>query len=115
MKNAKVTLDMNSPRQHNFVCQSLRKARFVPFAGTEITSRISKVIFHKRYSVATGDNDITLLKLAQPVAFNSFIAPACLPTSAQDVEYYKECYITGWGNLGNTNKKPTVLQQAMVG
>ena len=84
------------------------------FTGTEIVSRISKVVFHKDYSIATGDNDVTLLKLEKPVTFNSFIAPACLPTGMQ-VKSYAQCYITGWGKLGIKNKKPTVLQEAEVG
>ena len=81
----------------------------------EIISKISKVVFHKDYSIATGDNDLTLLKLEKPVTFNSFITPACLPTSVQHVKNYVQCYITGWGKLGIKDKKPTVLQQAEVG
>ena len=43
-------------------------------------------------------SDISLIKLAAPVTFTDYIAPACLPTHNVDVAVGLNCTITGWGN-----------------
>ena len=44
------------------------------------------------------DDDVMLLKLAEPVNFTDGVSPVCLP-EAGDYTAGRQCYITGWGTL----------------
>ena len=44
--------------------------------------RVEKVIKHPQYGVSQSTlavNDLMLLKLSQPVEYNAWVSPACLP------------------------------------
>ncbi|KFW61553.1 Trypsin I-P1, partial [Pygoscelis adeliae] len=69
----------------------------------------AKVIRHSGYSSATLDNDIMLIKLAEPAQLNRAVQTVPLPTSC--VATGTTCLISGWGNtLSNANSYPDTLQ-----
>lgn len=63
----------------------------------EKTYGVSRVFHYPWYRGY--DNDIALMKLAQPVETNEYVQPICMPTDG-NVEYYeRECIATGWGKV----------------
>ena len=43
-------------------------------------------------------HDIALLEVNQPIEFNEYVQPACLPGDENfDVVGNSDCWITGWG------------------
>ncbi|OCT78784.1 hypothetical protein XELAEV_18029874mg [Xenopus laevis] len=47
---------------------------------TEQQFAVVKIIIHPEYRSDTNDNDIALLRLVQPVVYNKYILPICLPS-----------------------------------
>ncbi|KAM9247103.1 trypsin I-P1-like [Leptosomus discolor] len=81
-------------------------------AVTELTEQLissAKVIRHPGFSSATANNDIMLIKLAEPAQLNQAVQPVPLPTSC--VATGTTCLISGWGNtLSNGKLYPDTLQ-----
>ncbi|KAJ6663784.1 hypothetical protein lerEdw1_009863 [Lerista edwardsae] len=65
--------------------------------GTEQALKASLVIRHPNYNDKTQDNDIMLVKLAQPARFNQYVSPIQLPNSCPVAGTW--CLTSGWGNL----------------
>lgn len=65
--------------------------------GTEQALKVAQVIRHPNYNDKTQDNDIMLVKLAQPARFNQYVSPIQLPTSCPVAGTW--CLVSGWGNL----------------
>ncbi|XP_067896217.1 coagulation factor X-like isoform X7 [Heterodontus francisci] len=47
--------------------------------GSEQTLNVSHIHIHSRYSQATFENDLALLRLETPIEFNNYTIPICLP------------------------------------
>lgn len=77
--------------------------------GSEQDLRVSRVVKHPSYNPRTMNNDIAMFKLAQPVRFNKYVQPACLPTG--DAPVGSTCYITGWGKTRHPGSMTSLLQQ----
>nr|XP_032833052.1 MAM and LDL-receptor class A domain-containing protein 1-like [Petromyzon marinus] len=75
---------------------------------------ISAIHIHPGYSSSSNDNDIALMRLAQPVEFTDYIAPVCLPEGDQDFPADMTCAIAGWGNTREGGGSPDALQEAEV-
>ncbi|ROL54896.1 Transmembrane protease serine 3 [Anabarilius grahami] len=58
---------------------------------------VEKIIFHSRYRPKGLDHDIALMKLVQPLIFNGFVEPICLPNFGEEFADGKMCWISGWG------------------
>ncbi|XP_020926681.1 transmembrane protease serine 3 isoform X2 [Sus scrofa] len=58
---------------------------------------VEKIIYHSKYKPKRLGNDIALMKLAGPVAFNEMIQPVCLPNSEENFPDGKMCWTSGWG------------------
>ena len=52
-----------------------------------------------RYSDVTYHYDVALLELSEPVTFNEFVQPICLPERGVNFEGW-QAYVTGWGEAG---------------
>jgi len=52
---------------------------------------------HPDYNQKTVENDVTILRLAQPVEFNQYVQPACLP--GPDPQPNADVVLIGWGAL----------------
>ena len=67
--------------------------------GTEQIIPVDKIIVHPNYSreaTARYDYDVALIKLRDPIIFNSNVRPVLLPTT--DFPPGTNCYATGWGD-----------------
>ncbi len=68
--------------------------------GTEVTTRIQRVIPHPDFHPFTFQNDIALLQTAEEIPFSENIAPICPPDRSVDYTYHK-AVISGWGAVVN--------------
>ncbi|KAM9293351.1 LOW QUALITY PROTEIN: trypsin I-P1-like [Morus bassanus] len=87
----------------------LRKQNLALTESTQQLINSAKVIRHSGFSSTTLDNDIMLIKLAEPAQLNRAVQTIPLPTSC--VATGTTCLISGWGNtLSNDNLYPDNLQ-----
>ena len=63
-----------------------------------MTKNVRRVIVHRQYDAATFANDIALLELDSPVAFDEHIVPICMPKDKEDFRG-RVATVTGWGRL----------------
>ncbi|KAK5877827.1 hypothetical protein CesoFtcFv8_025299 [Champsocephalus esox] len=83
------------------------------YDGSEQFSRVDMIVVHPDWNedLAKG-NDIALLRLANPVYDNGYVAVAELPYPEQTLPHGFTCYITGWGLLDHLGSVPNNLQVA---
>ncbi|XP_036003892.1 polyserase-2 [Fundulus heteroclitus] len=68
----------------------------------EVRRAVTQIINHPDYnSGISNDNDISLLKLSEPVSFTSYISPVCLAASDSTFNSGVDSWITGWGTIGS--------------
>ncbi|XP_053352951.1 transmembrane protease serine 3 [Clarias gariepinus] len=75
---------------------------------------VEKIIYHGRYRPKGLDYDIALLKLSQPLTFNGYIEPICLPNFGEEFEDGKICWISGWGATEDGGEASVSLHSARV-
>ncbi|KAM4795768.1 acrosin-like [Rhinophrynus dorsalis] len=78
--------------------------------------KIALMIPHEDYKANIERNDIALIRLDQPIKYNDYVQPACLPGKNKIVKRMTECRIVGWsipkrGGQG----KADILEEASVG
>ncbi|KAM4634678.1 tryptase-2-like [Polymixia lowei] len=69
------------------------------------------------YAQTTGyENDIAMIKMSKKVNFSPQVTPVKLPSAHETFGPGSECWITGWGNVGNGIPLPgkETLQQLKV-
>lgn len=69
-----------------------------------------------KYVLGQSYYDVALLKLLEPLDFNSHVKAICLPTKAfEDKDFYSDrsAYIGGWGKLANGSYS-NVLHTEMI-
>ena len=59
--------------------------------------KIAKVINHPNWDSANINNDISILKLAEPITFGNNVQAMCLPSSTFAPVAGVDCYTSGWG------------------
>lgn len=68
---------------------------------------------HPNYSRSTSDNDIALLRLAQPAILSQTIVPICLPDSGlaerELTQAGQETVVTGWGHRSEAKRNRTFV------
>ncbi|XP_034998813.2 chymotrypsin-like elastase family member 2A [Hippoglossus stenolepis] len=85
------------------------------YDGSEQYSPVVEIIVHPDWNGELGKgNDIALLRLADPVYDNGYVAIAELPYPDQMLPHHYTCYITGWGSYDNVGNTPTLLQVAPI-
>ncbi|ROT79325.1 trypsinogen 1 [Penaeus vannamei] len=72
--------------------------------GTEQTVILSKIIQHEDYNGFTISNDISLLKLSQPLSFNDNVRAIDIP--AQGHAASGDCIVSGWGTTSEGGSTP---------
>uniref|UniRef100_A0A8C8E9E7 Peptidase S1 domain-containing protein n=1 Tax=Otus sunia TaxID=257818 RepID=A0A8C8E9E7_9STRI len=58
---------------------------------------VKRYIIHPSFNKTTMDSDIALLQLAEPLEFNPYVGPVCLPAKEEAVQPSRVCVVTGWG------------------
>ena len=72
------------------------------------------MIPHDGYMYQTMENDIAILKLSNPLVFNKYVQPACLPNLAYPYATGETVIISGWGTLTEGGSSPDILNVATV-
>ncbi|NXF51884.1 OVCH2 protein, partial [Oceanites oceanicus] len=75
---------------------------------------IKQYIIHPSFNKTTMDSDIALLQLAEPLEFNHFVRPVCLPAKEEVVQASRVCVVTGWGAREEDREKGKKLHQLEV-
>ncbi|KAI3360300.1 hypothetical protein L3Q82_014622 [Scortum barcoo] len=79
---------------------------------------IQHVILHSQYKAdKTGfESDIALVRLRKKLVFSKYVAPVSLPSVDDAYGPSSECWITGWGYVGNgvPLSDPETLQQLKI-
>lgn len=57
---------------------------------------VSTIINHHAYNTRSKENDMSLLKLQQPLVFNQFVRPINIWMSP--LPSFRKCTVTGWGS-----------------
>ncbi|KAL1773665.1 vitamin K-dependent protein C isoform X1 [Sigmodon hispidus] len=74
----------------------------------ELDLEIKEVLIHPNYSRSTSDNDIALLRLAEPATLSKTIVPICLPSKSlaerELTQAGRETVVTGWGYQSDKEK-----------
>ncbi|XP_043269435.1 serine protease nudel [Venturia canescens] len=93
----------------------LRRSSFSP---TVQTRRADFIVMYPYYDGITMKNDLGLMKLDEPLRFNRWIRPACLPTMwPTDSSLGKEplfdttCVTAGWGTMFEQGPNPDHLRE----
>ncbi|KAL6445944.1 hypothetical protein ACFW04_000964 [Cataglyphis niger] len=74
---------------------------------------VSEIRIHRDFKLNTYENDIAIIKINRPTAFNSYIWPICLPPVQQSFEN-KNAIVTGWGTQYYGGPASTVLMETSV-
>ncbi|CDW55047.1 transmembrane serine protease 8, partial [Trichuris trichiura] len=56
------------------------------------------------YNYDNDDNDITLLRLSEPVQYTKYVSPICLPTNFTSKSPPEACFGAGWGKTKSMTK-----------
>ncbi|KAM3936830.1 plasma kallikrein-like [Leptodactylus fuscus] len=75
---------------------------------------IDQIIIHPGYTGTESGNDIALLKLKTPIAYNDQQQAICLPPRRDSFVLPSMCWITGWGYTEESGTTSDVLQKAEV-
>lgn len=85
--------------------------------GTEQLIQVLEIFMHENYVSSTANNDIALLRLAQPIFYSSYAVPACLPTrhlAERDLWAVSQHTVSGWGRRSENGPTSHVLRQLQV-
>ncbi|XP_042738002.1 ovochymase-2 isoform X3 [Lagopus leucura] len=75
---------------------------------------VKQYIIHPSFNKITMDSDIALLQLAEPLEFNHYVHPVCLPAKEEVVQPSSVCIVTGWGAQEEDREKNKKLHQLEV-
>jgi secreted trypsin-like serine protease len=75
---------------------------------------ISKIIVHELYNSVDYDYDIAMMKLSSPITYTERVKPICLPSSGLYFSAGTQCFVTGWGKLGESGPFPKYLHEAKI-
>ncbi|NWR61591.1 PROC protein, partial [Bucorvus abyssinicus] len=91
----------------------LGKSHRLRIEAEEQTIWVDKRVSHQNYTKETSDNDIAMLHLAEPVMYNKYALPICLPTrelAEQELTTSgKQMVVTGWGSTSDVNRNYSTL------
>ncbi|KAI3388039.1 hypothetical protein SNEBB_005869 [Seison nebaliae] len=75
--------------------------------------KVAKIISNPEYKNYM--NDIALMKLSEPLVFNDYVRPICLPNDEdpKNLKVTEPVAVVGWGHTNNTGSN-NILQQIVV-
>ncbi|OXB55598.1 hypothetical protein ASZ78_013010 [Callipepla squamata] len=120
--NLRVYLTPPSPFSFFFLLRELYRDLWMVVTGihdlTEQEYRqkrsVKQYIIHPSFNKTTMDSDIALLQLAEPLEFNHYVSPVCLPAKEEVVQPSSVCIVTGWGAQEEDREKSKKLHQLEV-
>lgn len=65
---------------------------------------ISHIFIHPGYIDTGFVNDISVLRMEDPVRFTDYIRPVCLPPPNAEIRDGRLCTVIGWGQLYETGR-----------
>ncbi|KAJ1125720.1 hypothetical protein NDU88_004143 [Pleurodeles waltl] len=71
-----------------------------------VTRSISNIMVHEQFRDYLQGNDIVLFQLTEPVVFNEYIQPICLPLANHKFRFGSLCWSTGWGYINGESSLP---------
>ena len=75
--------------------------------GYEQNVTIDKIIKHPKYDAPRNhDYDVAMIKLKNPIQYNTHVRPVCLAKTEFDTG--TNCFITGWGHTKEGGEIPQV-------
>ncbi|XP_063235397.1 venom protease-like [Bacillus rossius redtenbacheri] len=74
---------------------------------------VAEVRAHEAYAAASYENDIALLRMSRPTAFNNYIWPVCLPPPAASYSG-KQAVVIGWGTVSFGGPASITLMEVEV-
>ncbi|XP_035219041.1 serine protease nudel-like [Stegodyphus dumicola] len=89
----------------------LRRRSFTPH---QKTYRIDKVVPHHKFNIVTLDFDIVMLRIAEPVVFDFWVRPICLPDPRRIETSGSICTAIGWGDTGESDDDSDDLLEVTV-
>lgn len=89
----------------------LRRKSFTPH---QKVYRIDRVVPHHKFNIVTLDFDIVMLRIAEPVAFDFWVRPICLPDPKRAENSGSYCTAIGWGDTGEMEDDSEDLQEVHV-
>lgn len=95
----------------------LGTASLLGVGGSPVKLGLRRVALHPRYNPGILDFDVALLELVQPLVFNKYIQPVCLPLAIHKFPVGRKCMISGWGNMqeGNGEQVPEGMRKYLRG
>uniref|UniRef100_A0A1A9W7L9 limulus clotting factor C n=1 Tax=Glossina brevipalpis TaxID=37001 RepID=A0A1A9W7L9_9MUSC len=84
--------------------------------ASEIDSYIDNWYIHEKFRDQKHmNNDIALVLLKNPVRFNDYVQPVCLPEKTAHLDAERMCTISGWGSIKSGVSTPSnILRAAQV-
>ncbi|KAA0725441.1 Mastin [Triplophysa tibetana] len=84
--------------------------------ANEVSVGVQSITIHPNYNSTLYSNDISLMKLNQPVTSTNYIRPICLASNASVFHNATSCWATGWGRIGKDEALPApqTLQEVKV-
>uniref|UniRef100_A0A4X2KJ83 Peptidase S1 domain-containing protein n=1 Tax=Vombatus ursinus TaxID=29139 RepID=A0A4X2KJ83_VOMUR len=77
--------------------------------------QIDFIVIHPEFKHNTFENDIALIHLKNPVTYNDFVQPICLPFFDDvPLDNTKRCFISGWGKRTEEGTLTPLLQEAEI-
>ena len=68
---------------------------------------IDRIIKHPKYDASSNhDYDVAMVKLKNPIKYNTHVRPVCLAKTEFDIGTY--CFISGWGHTKEGGEIPQV-------
>ncbi|XP_036599619.1 chymotrypsin-C-like [Trichosurus vulpecula] len=92
----------------------LGKSNLVEEEAGSVAVAVDTIFVHEKWDSFEMSNDITLIKLAEPVELSDTIQVACLPPQDSLLPQDYPCYVTGWGLLWTNGPNADVLQQGLL-
>lgn len=80
--------------------------------ATRQVRKVERIFKHSGYNSVTAQNDITILRLSEPVQFNKYVQPACLP--GPEPQPNEDVVLIGWGTLQLYGQPYHELKQTKV-
>ncbi|NXC41799.1 PROC protein, partial [Penelope pileata] len=81
--------------------------------ANEQTIRVDRYVRHENYSKEASDNDIAMLHLAEPVVYNKYALPICLPSrelaERELTRSGRQMVVTGWGSTSDEKRNYSAL------